>query len=168
MGFNSKLLSCMVSIELQGDFPSNTAALSAAPLHPREVLPACLLHCIERIMSAPSPQLYAVVCCCAALPAAGLHPRGALPACLLHCTERCTSALLPQRRVRCLMLCCIASCTFASSWGAGIVHCKRLAPPHLNASMQVRLWRHCGFVIGKQLCCTLWLQHQAPRCTIPK
>eukprot|EP00879_Flechtneria_rotunda_P016835 GHRR01017621.1.p1 GENE.GHRR01017621.1~~GHRR01017621.1.p1 ORF type:complete len:200 (+),score=58.63 GHRR01017621.1:183-782(+) len=26
--------------------------------------------------------------------------------------------------------------TFATSWGAGIVHCKRLVPPHLNASMQ--------------------------------
>jgi len=26
--------------------------------------------------------------------------------------------------------------TFATSWGAGIVSCKRLAPPHLNTTMQ--------------------------------
>jgi hypothetical protein len=27
--------------------------------------------------------------------------------------------------------------TYAAAWGAGIVHCKRLAPPELNTTMQV-------------------------------
>jgi hypothetical protein len=50
-----------------------------------------------------------------------------------------------------------AGVTFATAWGAGIVNCKRIAPPSLNTSMQVRRQLH------GTLPCNMYSTQTAPR-----
>ncbi|GBF88640.1 hypothetical protein Rsub_01539 [Raphidocelis subcapitata] len=55
--------------------------------------------------------------------------------------------------------------TFATSWGAGIVTCKRLAPPHLNATMQSvfsALYGGVGSGLGAIIGGVLMARHGAP------